>query len=143
MAETTCSINPFLIAFAGGVLPALVWLWFWLKQDRENPEPRGLITLSFVAGMAVVFFVLPVQKLIVTLMPFIMDGVDLLATKFALVPPVEETVQAILWSFTEEFGVFATVLLAQQPSTLSRQQFLVLHSLLRSIVNSGSSLSQD
>lgn len=111
MAETIFSINPFLIAFAGGILPALVWLWFWLHQDRENPEPRGLITLSFVAGMAVVFFVLPVQKLIVILMPFIMDGVDFLTTKFALIPPLEETVQAVLWSFTEEFGVFATVFL--------------------------------
>jgi len=111
MAETVFSIEPLLIAFAGGVLPALVWLWFWLRQDHENPEPRGLVALSFAAGMAVVFFVLPVQKFIVEAMPFIMNGVDLLAAQFTFISPSGDTVQAVLWSFTEEFGIFATVFL--------------------------------
>jgi len=111
MAETIFSIEPLIIALAGGIIPALVWLWFWRKIDQKNPEPNGLITLSFAAGMAVVFFVLPIQKLIVEAMPFIMNGVNLLAAQFIFIPPSEGTVQAILWSFTEEFGIFATVFL--------------------------------
>ena len=26
------------LSFVGGILPALIWLWFWLKEDKENPE---------------------------------------------------------------------------------------------------------
>ena len=26
-------------AIAGGFIPSLLWLWFWLKED-SNPEPR-------------------------------------------------------------------------------------------------------
>jgi RsiW-degrading membrane proteinase PrsW (M82 family) len=52
----------FAIAFVGGLVPALFWLWFWLREDREQPEPIGLIILAFIAGMAVVPAALPLQK---------------------------------------------------------------------------------
>jgi len=42
-----------LFAFMGGILPALLWLYFWLKED-EHPEPKGLIVLSFFYGMLAV-----------------------------------------------------------------------------------------
>ncbi|MCH7529690.1 PrsW family intramembrane metalloprotease [Patescibacteria group bacterium] len=51
-------------ALVGGILPALLWLWFWLKEDSRCPEPRGLIILSFIAGMIVVPLVFPLQKLV-------------------------------------------------------------------------------
>lgn len=51
-----------VIAFFGGLIPALFWLWFWLRQDRAHPEPKSLIATSFIAGMLVVPFVLPLQK---------------------------------------------------------------------------------
>jgi len=51
-----------LLAIAGGVLPALFWLWFWLREDKARPEPIRLIITSFVAGMLVVPLVLPVQQ---------------------------------------------------------------------------------
>ena len=53
----------FSLAIAGGVLPALFWLWFWLREDARRPEPTGLILRTFVAGMAVVPLALPLQKL--------------------------------------------------------------------------------
>lgn len=46
----------------GGVLPALLWLWFWLKEDKARPEPRGLLMLAFVAGMVTIPFVIPLQQ---------------------------------------------------------------------------------
>ncbi|MBX4216057.1 PrsW family intramembrane metalloprotease [Candidatus Parcubacteria bacterium] len=52
-----------LAALIGGILPALVWLWFWLKEDSARPEPRGLITFTFIAGMAAVLVALPLEKL--------------------------------------------------------------------------------
>ncbi|OGZ14765.1 MAG: hypothetical protein A3G11_02190 [Candidatus Lloydbacteria bacterium RIFCSPLOWO2_12_FULL_51_9] len=48
-------MQTFLWAFLGGVLPALLWLWFWLKEDARHPEPKRLILGAFVAGMIAVF----------------------------------------------------------------------------------------
>jgi RsiW-degrading membrane proteinase PrsW (M82 family) len=53
----------FAIAFLGGLIPALFWLWFWLREDKERPEPYILITLSFISGMLIVPLALPLQKL--------------------------------------------------------------------------------
>lgn len=49
-------------ALLGGVLPALVWLLFWLREDRRHPEPKGLIARTFFLGMVAVVLVLPFQK---------------------------------------------------------------------------------
>ena len=50
------SLQTILFALLGGVLPALLWLWFWLKEDKARPEPRGLLILTFVLGMVSVLF---------------------------------------------------------------------------------------
>lgn len=55
--------NVILIAIFGGLVPALFWLWFWLREDREHPEPKGLIFITFLLGMAMVIFVLPFEQL--------------------------------------------------------------------------------
>jgi len=55
-----------LYALLGGILPAVLWLWFWLKEDAKKPEPRGLILMSFIAGMVAVIIVLPLEKLAFT-----------------------------------------------------------------------------
>lgn len=41
-------------AFFGGLLPPFIWLYFLLKEDASHPEPKKLIALAFVAGMAAV-----------------------------------------------------------------------------------------
>lgn len=50
------------MALTGGLVPALFWLWFWLREDRAHPEPKRLIIASFVSGMLVVSLVLPLQQ---------------------------------------------------------------------------------
>ncbi|MDE1940650.1 MAG: PrsW family intramembrane metalloprotease [Patescibacteria group bacterium] len=37
-------------ALLAGILPSLIWLIFWLREDA-NPEPRLLVILLFVGGM--------------------------------------------------------------------------------------------
>ncbi len=49
-------------AFIGGIVPALLWLLFFLREDRLHPEPRKLLIFTFIAGMSCVIFVLPVQR---------------------------------------------------------------------------------
>jgi RsiW-degrading membrane proteinase PrsW (M82 family) len=54
---------PYVLAFILGLAPALIWMWFWLKEDT-HPEPAKMVTLSFLGGMLAVLFVLPLQKLV-------------------------------------------------------------------------------
>ena len=56
--------TPFLGAIAGGLFPALAWLWFWRREDAPHPEPRKLIALAFFAGMVTVALVIPIQKFV-------------------------------------------------------------------------------
>jgi protease PrsW len=63
MAE---NITPTLLFFAllGGILPAIFWLWFWLKEDKLHPEPRSLIILAFLVGMLATAAAYPIEKFI-------------------------------------------------------------------------------
>lgn len=54
--------NTIIIALLGGLVPSLFWLWFWLREE-QHPEPKGLILLTFLLGMAMVIFVLPFEQL--------------------------------------------------------------------------------
>lgn len=61
--------NTLLLSTLGGVIPALVWLWFWLKEDGLHPEPKSRIMLVFLLGMASVLLVLPIEKFVYSKIP--------------------------------------------------------------------------
>jgi len=81
---------PFILAFLLGIIPALIWLWFWLKEDK-HPEPVRMLTLSFLGGMLAVILVLPVQSMVYN----ITSG--------------ENTLSFFLWASLEEIFKFGTV----------------------------------
>ena len=110
MAETLLTIKPLVVAFLGGILPALVWLWFWHRQDKDCPEPRGLVILSFMAGMVVVFFVAPFQKLVHVSMPQIMDVFAQLTQGSALANISMTSVERFLWAGIEEIAKYGVIL---------------------------------
>ncbi len=56
-------VTSFMTALAGGLFPALAWLWFWSRED-SHPEPKRLIALAFIAGMLTVMVVIPMQKFV-------------------------------------------------------------------------------
>lgn len=56
------SLKVGIISLLGGLIPAFLWLWFWLREDDKKPEPRGLLVLTFIIGMVSVFIVLPVER---------------------------------------------------------------------------------
>lgn len=56
-------------SFLGGVLPALIWLYFLLKEDSRCPEPRHMIVIALLAGMIAVPLVLPLEHLAITWLP--------------------------------------------------------------------------
>jgi RsiW-degrading membrane proteinase PrsW (M82 family) len=49
-------------ALVGGILPALLWLWFWIQEDKLHPEPRGRIMLAFWGGMVAVLAAYPLER---------------------------------------------------------------------------------
>lgn len=50
-------------ALLSGVLPALLWLWFWLREDNLHPEPKRLILGTFMVGAFSVFFAIFFEKI--------------------------------------------------------------------------------
>lgn len=52
--------NPIIFAGIFGIIPAVIWLWFWLKEDM-HPEPNKFIIFCFLGGMLSVFVALPLQ----------------------------------------------------------------------------------
>lgn len=80
------------IAFMGGIFPSLFWLWFWLKEDEEHPEPEGLVAIIFIMGMISVILVLPIQQ-------FIQEKVG------------SYEGQIILWASVEEIFKYLAVLM--------------------------------
>lgn len=74
-------------AILSGLLPALLWLWFWLREDNLHPEPRERVMKTFIAGVCVVLFVLPVQM-------FFSSTIDHESSKY------------LIWAFAEELFKF-------------------------------------
>ena len=50
------------LALLGGLLPALLWLAFWLMEDRCDPEPKRYLLMTFVAGAIAVFVALWMER---------------------------------------------------------------------------------
>ena len=51
-----------LYALLGGLLPAIIWLRFWLREDSEHPEPKGRIIYTFLSGALVIIPVFLIQR---------------------------------------------------------------------------------
>ena len=91
------SSSTFFFAFTGGLLPAVVWLWFWLREDRLSPEPRGLVVATFCAGMVATLAALLIENWLGAYFPmpassgFVLSG---------------SLISVILWAGTEEISKF-------------------------------------
>lgn len=95
-------------AMAGGILPALAWLWFWRREDAPHPEPRKLIALAFLAGMVTVVVAIALEKLVA---PFIPDQTLL----FTVWSAIEEVLKygaaaaTVLWRRDDDEPVDAVI----------------------------------
>jgi len=91
MADIIISENQAIIySLIGGILPALFWLWFWVQEDKLNPEPRGRILLAFLGGMVAVILVYPLEK-----WAFVSFGLS--------------TTSIIIWATVEEIAKYLMV----------------------------------
>lgn len=53
------------LAFLGGIIPAIIWVWFWLKEDKINPEPKRFIIFAFIAGMVTALIAILAEQVVV------------------------------------------------------------------------------
>lgn len=82
-----------IFAILGGAIPAIFWLWFWLRQeDHQQPEPRGLIIISFILGGILVLIAMWLERYSLN---FITDN----------------KTQIIVWASIEELLKFAGVMI--------------------------------
>lgn len=95
-----------IISFAllGGLIPALFWLIFWLREDSIHPEPKKLIFTTFVFGMLSVPFTLAFQ-LVVNKVYF--RDLDV-HTIFENGPHflIIGVIMVVVWAFSEEFAKY-------------------------------------
>ncbi len=89
------------LALLGGIIPSLLWLWFWLKEE-ENPEPKAILTIVFIMGIIAVLVVLPIQQ-------FIQSKVS------------SHEIELILWAASEEMVKFFAVLLVLYKSSYNKK----------------------
>ncbi len=52
------------LSFLLGIIPSIFWLWFWLQEDKKNPEPIPVLSVVFFMGIIAVIFVIPIQQYI-------------------------------------------------------------------------------
>ncbi len=63
MATNVVTTKMILYAILGGVVPAIFWLWFWLKEeDEKHREPIGLIAITFFVGALTVILAIGLEK---------------------------------------------------------------------------------
>lgn len=87
------SASSVFFALSGGILPALFWLWFWLKEDSLHPEPRQLIMIAFLIGMCATVISYPLEHAVNLILP------ELSVQKF------------FIWAIIEEFLKWAGIML--------------------------------
>jgi RsiW-degrading membrane proteinase PrsW (M82 family) len=83
------TITLFTYAFLAGLLPSLIWLFFWLRED-SNAEPRPLLIACFIGGMLAVIAAVFAEK-------YIAETIS------------DQTLLYSLWAAFEEIAKFVTV----------------------------------
>ena len=156
-----------LTALILGVIPALLWLWFWLYEDRLHPEPRTALALTFFTGMCLVLMVIPIQKLFASVLTsqliiftgwaFIEEVAKYLGAQLAILKSkvVDEPIDPMIYMITIALGFAAleNTLFLMNPlsgTTLAETIFTgnfrffgatLLHVLCSSIVGAALALS--
>ena len=91
--------NQVVIAAGTGLLPALIWLWFWLKEDRRHPEPRSLLAFVFALGALAVIPAYLIERQLYQYFSFRLDDKTWLLAGVLIWAAVEEALKLLMVYF--------------------------------------------
>lgn len=84
------SASALTYAILSGLLPSFIWLWFWLREDHQHPEPPSLLVACFFGGLAAVIAAVFAEKYIASIY-------------------TDPTIRYTLWAMVEEVFKFIVV----------------------------------
>lgn len=88
--NVSMSATALLYALLSGILPSFIWLFFWLREDHQHPEPRSLLFACFFGGMLAV-------------------GAAAFAEKYIADIYSDPTIRYALWAAVEEILKFIVI----------------------------------
>lgn len=128
----------FVYALIGGILPALLWMWFWMHESYDHNLPRWVIALTFIVGMCTVFFVYPFQKLFPNVSVGLSDGSGIwIISSWAFLEELFKFVAAYVCAFQfkdifkEPIDAFIYMMTAALGFTALENSFYLLTPLLQ------------
>ncbi len=80
------SLYTIFYAFFAGILPSLLWLFFFTREDSGHKKPRGIILGCFIGGAVAVIIAIFVEKMIA-------DSVADPTTRYTLWAAFEEIIK--------------------------------------------------
>ncbi len=92
-----------LLAVAGGFLPTVFWLWFWLQEDRKKPEPVRLIMKTFIVGGFFIILAFTLEKFFAPNGDIVEQVSDVYQKGFSFWPILLISGPLVAWAFIEEF----------------------------------------
>ncbi len=113
------SLVPIFYAFLGGLIPTLIWLYFWTREAGKDPEPKSIVALSFIGGMVAVVISLILEKYFYNLgLKHVLES--------CLLSHIVPWFETILKNINASIAVANKLL----PIGASKQQFVTLDNLL-------------
>ncbi len=67
-----------IYAILAGLIPAIIWLNFWLQEDNSHPEPKKRILITFCIGALAALVAYPLEYPIQTYLPLLIPGSTLI-----------------------------------------------------------------
>ena len=81
-------------AIVGGLIPALAWLFFWIRsEEKGDREPVRLVLIVFIVGMLSVFIAIPLEHLVE---PYLQNKIALMVSWASIEELIKYVVVAII-----------------------------------------------
>lgn len=139
--------SEFLAALLVGLIPSLLWLFFWMREDATHSEPRWLLAGCFLAGMIAVLLSIPIEQFLATIahtdsekyvfwaateeiLKFVAVGCAALVTRYD-----DEPIDAMIYCIAVAVGFAAleNTLFVMSPLSHGDLAASIIHGNLRSI----------
>ena len=100
-------VKTIFLILVTGILPTIIWLLFWLEEDRKNPEPKNLLVRGFILGGLAVILAFYFEQLAIRFLgPFSSPAFDLALSLPTLRFIALEIPLLLSWAFIEEVAKY-------------------------------------